>query len=44
MMFILVGYVWMLCVPMEEFGRATYCDENALGDNSVRVFFFFFLL
>ncbi|KDQ17980.1 hypothetical protein BOTBODRAFT_29295 [Botryobasidium botryosum FD-172 SS1] len=33
--FFAVGYIWMLCLPMQELQRQTYIDENALQPGQV---------
>lgn len=34
---LVVGYVWMLCLPLKELSRAIYIDENALQPGGVRL-------
>ena len=33
----MVGYVWMLCIPLAQLENRIYIDENALQPGQVRV-------
>ena len=33
---LVVGYVWILCLPLKELSRGIYIDENALQPGGVR--------
>lgn len=37
MLLLVVGYVWMLCLPLKELSRGIYIDENALQPGGVRL-------
>ena len=39
---LVVGYVWMLLLPLKELSRETYIDENALQPGGVRSINFLF--
>ena len=32
----IIGYLWMLVIPLPGLGRNTYIDENALQPSQVR--------
>jgi len=34
---LVVGYVWMLCLPLKDLSRGIYMDENALQPGGVRI-------
>ena len=34
---LVVGYAWMLCLPLKELSRGIYMDENALQPGGVRI-------
>ena len=41
---LVVGYVWILCLPLKELSRGVYIDENALQPGGVRSINFHSLL
>lgn len=34
---LVVGYMWMICLPVKELSRGIYIDENALQPGGVRL-------
>lgn len=37
LLLLVVGYAWMLAIPLPNLGRNTYIDENALQPGQVGV-------